>query len=712
MDAHRKAPQACDISQAGRERILDRFTTQSTILVISALVLLGMFIAASARAPGFLRLIDHIDPAAAFAGWLHRLSAWPLLVIATPLVGGFAQLAYGDEACHRRDMIVISSTFATFAMVLLMYPVAADGGLSFALPGFIGLGLSFRVDMLGMTMLLVTSFLWFLVMVYAHDYLLRERHCNRFCLFMAITYSGVLGTVMAGDLLTMFLFLELMTFASYMLVTHAQSEESFEAGYNYIFMGLLGGFAIIPAMFLLHHHLGDLSFASAIVTLDELGAVRYWIIGLLFFGFGVKAGMAPVHVWLPRAHPVAPTPASALLSGVMIKVGAFGILRVATSYYFPAAPGLGHWETSVATGAVMIWLGIATMALGVFFALQQGRIKRMLAYHSISQMGYIVMGIGVALYLGEKGAMGFAGAAYHIVNHALFKSLLFMVAGAVYLQTREADMYKLGGLWRKMPVAAAVCLVASFGISGIPLFNGFISKSILHHGIVEAYQYGHASFRYAEWMFNIISAGTVCSFIKLFYYVFLREPKPEHEAIEEKYTSLHTAMIAIALVIVLIGLFPRYLLDHLIVPQLRATAYDPAFVENYVVGLRFFTAGDLLSMVFVCILGALIFVTGKKFHLFHLRIPGWFKLEYMIFYPANLSICHACRFMYGEQCPIDTDLLCKTEIRGNHKVGFMERFAIMTNMLNRRYEGAVIKSDALIYTLFLLGMLVFMAFVP
>ncbi|TVP94940.1 MAG: hypothetical protein EA374_05515 [Acholeplasmatales bacterium] len=456
-------------------------------------------------------------------------------------------------------------------------------------------------------------------------------------------------------------------------------------------------------------------FDSAIETLSGIGSARYVIIGLLIFGFGVKAGMAPVHVWLPRAHPVAPTPASALLSGVMIKVGAFGILRVATSYYFPM-PSLGLsgidplWFTSERIGAVMIWLGIVTMGIGVFFALQQANIKRMLAYHSISQMGYILMGIGVALYLGYKGAMGYAGATYHIVNHALFKSLLFMVAGVVYLHTRESDMYKLGGLWRKLPVTFAVCVVASLGISGMPLFNGFISKTILHHGIVEAYTYGSRSFLYAEWLFNLISAGTVCSFLKLNYYVFLRKLKPEHETIKPKFASLHTAMLAIALAIVLIGLFPRYLLDNLIIPQLRATTYDAAFIDTYLVGLQFFTRTDLITMVFIFAGGMLIFVLGRKFDLFHLRLPGWLKVEYVVFYPMNVFMRFACRLMYGDKCPIDTDLFGKTEVRGNHRVGFLERFIIMTNMFNRRYEAVVIKSDAMIYTLFLTVILLFMAF--
>src|SRR5690554_4352700 len=152
---------------------------------------------------------------------------------------------------------------------------------------------------------------------------------------MAITYSAILGTIMAGDLLTMFLFFEIMTFSSYMLVTHVQKKECFSAGYNYIFMGLIGGLAILLAIILMYSLVGTVTFTFLASEMANLGGIKYVIIVLLIFGFGIKAGMAPVHVWLPKAHPIAPTPASALLSGVMIKIGAFGILRVTTSYLFP-----------------------------------------------------------------------------------------------------------------------------------------------------------------------------------------------------------------------------------------------------------------------------------------------------------------------------------------------------------------------------------------
>lgn len=696
-------------------KVMSHFTWKSSIIVSLMLLSIVSFIGITKNWFGVFDYLVSRDAFYQFYVDFTHLSLFPLVMIAVPVLGAIIQLFIRDKSFEVRDWLVIVMTFLTILITMIMYPSALEGGIVLKIPGIMGIGLSFDVDMLGFIMLLITSIIWFLVMVYAHEYMKREKNVNRFFLFMALTYASVLGTIMAGDLLTMFLFFELMTIFSYVLVTHSQKEESYEAGYNFVFMGLIGGFALLIAMLLIYSTVGDLTFASAIYKLRDYGSLKYWIMGLLIFGFGIKAGMAPVHVWLPRAHPVAPTPASALLSGVMIKIGAFGILRVATSYFFPAQGVVSSytdpiWLSTKNIGAFIIWIGIITMAIGVFFALEQSNIKKMLAYHSISQMGYIVMGIGIALYLGYKGAMGYSGAIYHIINHALFKSLLFMVAGVVYFHTKEYDMYKLGGLWRKLPLTAIVCLIACLGISGIPLFNGFISKTLLHHGIVEASEYGHPSFIYAEWIFIIVSAGTVCSFIKLFYYVFLGKMPEQYQTIKPDYSTLDIAMSAIALFIVAIGLFPNYILQKLIVPELYMIAYDPDFIAHYVEHVQFFALHDLLTMVIIVGLGFAIFIFGKKFNLFHLHFPKWLKLEYILFYPLNFLMRFSCKLMYGDQCPIDSGPLSSLALKDNEHVGFLERFTTMTQVFNRRYETSIIKSDAFIYTLCITLVFLYMLF--
>lgn len=618
----------CDKKRGNR---LDSFCINCIFMyVLSGLLFIAfLFVVAMANREGLGFLMGGVvNLAKDISDFLFSFKSLPVVIIMIPLIGGPVEVLLGRKSENARDMAVVNTTVATFFLILAMYPQVAEGTMRFEIPQMLGLGLSFKVDLLGFIMVVTSSVLWVLVSIYAHDYMSKEKHRNRFYLWMSITYGGILGTIMAGDLLTMFLFFEIMTFASYFLVAHNQSKESLLAGDSYIYMGVIGGLAILVGMILVYVFTGTVSFVPLATVISGVGWMRYLIATMFLIGFGIKAGMLPLHIWLPRAHPVAPTPASALLSGLMIKIGAFGILRVMTSYFMPAkGTYAGYddpvWAMSRNLGAAIIWIGIITMALGVFMALQQSHMKKMLAYHSISQMGYIIMGIGVAAYLGPKGAMGFSGAIYHIVNHALFKALLFMVAGVIYLQTHEMDMYKLGGMWRKFPFAATVCLIAALGITGMPFFNGFASKSILHHAIIEAYEYGHFSFRYAEILFTIISAGTVCSFIKLFGFVFLGKLPEKYAKIEGEKWMMNLGMGGLAVLIIAIGQFPNYMMERFIIPAARGFSYDPAFIDKYLVDMAFFNRTDLTGMVYVYFLGALIFYVGIRYHLFHLHLPRW-----------------------------------------------------------------------------------------
>ena len=672
-------------------------TIQVTLLVLLLVTALVVFVV-------------NLNTTSALFVWVLRQQdqPWvrlaPMVLIALPTLGALAQLGLLKRSVVVSDYVVMAATFLTVLMVLLLYPVVVTQGVELRLPGVLGMGLYFHVDALAYALLLVSSVLWFCVMVYAHEYMKVEHHPRRFFFFMGLTYAGVLGTLMAGDLWTMFLFFEVMTFASYVVVTHGQKKASFMAGYNYIFMGLLGGFAIFFAMVLLYAGDPDLSFTSRVALFETQGFQPYVIMGLLVFGFGVKAGMAPVHVWLPRAHPVAPTPASALLSGVMIKVGAYGVLRVLTGYFFPLDMA-GSWMFAVNIGEALIWLGLLTMALGVFFALLQKNIKRMLAYHSISQMGYIMMGIGVASYLGTKGAMGYGGAVYHIINHALFKSLLFMVAGSVYLYTKETNMYLLGGLWRKLPITMFVCLIAALGIAGVPLFNGFASKTMLHHSIEEAYLYGKGYFRYAEWLFNLISVGTVCSFVKLFYLTFLGKMPKRFETLKGSYLSIHSAMLAVVVLIVFIGLRPHTLLQAIILPGARSLPYSATFIDTYVAPLNFFAFADVRIMFFIILGGFLLFYVGHRGHWFSVVLPKWLSLEYILFFPANLFFNWACRFFYGDQCGLKQAELKRMALKDNQDVGFIDRLIYTMRAFNHRYEDSFLRLDATLYFLGLVGLL-------
>jgi len=656
---------------------LDSFSLNSIIVFGMAIALVISFVLlSSAMENGSLTDVVGIRAAISeqIINFLLNFKTLPLWIIIVPLIGGPIEAYLGQKSENLRDMTVVDTTFITFLLILAMYPQVVQGEMLYKLPRVLGYGLSFKVDMLGFIMAVTSGILWFLVTIYAHDYMGIENHRNRFYLWMSVTFAGILGTVMAGDLFTMFLFFEIMTFSSYLLVAHNQSTESTLAGNSYIYMGVAGGLSILLGMILLYAYTGTLEFIPLVSEIKDLGWIKYLMTALFVGGFGVKAGMLPFHIWLPRAHPVAPTPASALLSGIMIKIGAYGILRVTISYFVPSITEISGykdplWKVSQNLGALIIWIGIITMVVGVFMALQQSNMKKMLAYHSISQMGYIIMGIGVSAYLGYKGAMGFSGGIYHIVNHALFKALLFMVVGLVYLRTHELDMYKLGGLWRKMPFTALVCLIAALGITGMPGFNGFASKSILHHAIIEAYEYGHPSFKYAEMIFTIVSAGTVCSFIKLFSFVFLGKCPKEHENIEGEKGMMDLAMGGLAVLIIAVGQAPNYMMDKFIIPAARSFTYDPAFIDKYLVDMNFFNSTDMTGMIWIYLMGIAIYILGMKFHLFHLHLPKWLDVERMIYKPIY-----------------------------NGVIG-------LSRGVTNRYEISIIKSDIVIYSVILTSVL-------
>jgi len=629
-----------------------------------------------------------------------------LLYVLTPVLGSFLQMIYGRFSDQQRDMSIVFWTFLTLLFGLLLYPQALKGSvLNFK--DILLLGISFKIDLLSFVMILVTNVIWLFVMMYSHHYMLHEIHRNRFYFFMSMTFSAVLGTILAGDLLTMFLFFEIMTLSSFMLVTHGESAESLSAGYQYLFIGLFGGIMILLAIILQFITIGDLRFVPMAMRYADLGGVKYFIIFLLLTGFGIKAGMAPVHIWLPKAHPVAPTPASALLSGIMIKIGAYAMLRIMITFTFPEDFSLldaGAWTFGEFYGYIIIWGGIITMLVGVFLALQQSNAKKMLAYHSVSQMGYILLGIGVMSSLGDIGSMGYAGALYHIVNHALFKSLLFMVVGVIYLSINEYDMYKMGGLYRRFPITAAIALVASLGIAGIPLFNGFASKTLIHHALGKAMQYGHPSLIIVEWLFILISAGTVTSFIKFFSLIFLGKMRKEHVQCSQSIRVMELAMAGLAILIVLIGLNPHLLLDYLIIPALSQTAFDPSFVQKYVLSINFFDSADLILMAQIVGLGFVMFKLGMKFNLFHLHLSSSFTIEKILMYPVNKTLQLYIQFRgkrlvdyWNSYNPYIDD----KSMSALKSQGLLGRIYTWSNLFTRLHENQLIRNDTFIYALVL-----------
>lgn len=569
----------------------------------------------------------------------EMLNYLPLIAVLMPIIS-FIMIMFAQNSPWWRNSWSLAGSSVTLVAVALMYHSISQGqAIIFRIPMIVTpYDFYFRVDEFGFLFALIISFIWLMATVFALDYMNHEDNQGRFFAFFMLTLSGTVGVPLAGDLLTLLIFFELMSLASYVLVVHTQTKEAFSAGNLYLYLGIFGGMCLLTGMGLFYYSCGSLDIVSQACLLEGLNSYHLAAALLMFVGFGIKAGMVPLHIWLPRAHPVAPAPASALLSGLMIKTGAYGIIRLFALIYTPEKSIMSAeniivgaanlWASVADAGFVIIWIGIVTMFFGAFMALIQNNIKKLLACSSISQIGYIIMGIGVAAYLGYEGAMGIGGATYHIFNHAFFKSTLFLAAGAIAYLTGELDMRKLGGLRHRMPFTTVVVLIASLGIVGIPLFNGYASKTLLHHAIVEAYEHHHLYSLYvAEKIFTITSAGTVCYFLKFLFLTFWRPAPDSLGEIKTEPVLMKAGMGILGASMILIGFAPYFVLHNLVGPALNAFTLD-SYLVGYLLNINLFILPDLAAVALALGLGIIFFYLARRSGIFNLTIPAWLGIEY------------------------------------------------------------------------------------
>jgi len=298
---------------------------------------------------------------------------------------------------------------------------------------------------------------------------------------------------------------------------------------------------------------------------------------LFVVGFGLKAALVPFHAWLPDAHPSAPAPISAMLSGVLIKtLGVYALVRVIFNIF----------GVSLQLGWLLLILGILSMVCGAFLAIGQWDLKRLMAYSSISQLGYVIMGIGLGgVIIADGGnrawaSMAFLGGLFHLLNHAVYKSLLFLTSGSIQMSTGTRDLQRMGGLGEKLPLTRTTCTIASASIAGIPPFSGFWSKLIL---VIAAIQ---AGFIWLAAIIVFVSVLTLIMYLKVQRYVFLGDLPKELKDIKENRGSMGLAMISLACLCVLMGLL-------LLVPALKNNILDPA-VDVLLSGVLY--SADVIAM--------------------------------------------------------------------------------------------------------------------
>ena len=402
----------------------------------------------------------------------------PLLAILASLIAVIPIAASGKKP-NLREAWTFLAGIIKFGLVVSMLPYILRGGIIeySVFKIFPGLAIKLRVDAMGMLFALVASTLWIATSAYSIGYMrgLAEHNQTRYFSFFAIALSATIGVAFSANLFTMYLFYEMLSLATYPLVTHHQDEEARFSGRKYLgfILGTSIGF-VLPAMLVTYFATGTLDFASQGIIAGHFSKSAIILLLLLFvFGFA-KAGIMPFHAWLPAAM-VAPTPVSALLHAVaVVKVGAFSIFRVITGIF-----GI-QLLTTLHLGTMLCYIAAFTILAASLIALSQDNLKRRLAFSTISQLSYIVLG---ASLLSPKGILG---GLLHIAMHAFGKITLFFCAGAIYVATHKKNISEMVGIGRRMPVTMAAFFIGSLSVIGLPPTGGFFSKWNLVLGTMEA----------------------------------------------------------------------------------------------------------------------------------------------------------------------------------------------------------------------------------
>ncbi|MCJ7688989.1 MAG: hypothetical protein MUO60_06695 [Clostridiaceae bacterium] len=515
----------------------------------------------------------------------------PLLVIVIPfflaiIVVSFVRGRFNQAQQLRLILVIIFIAAITMVCLfgLMLFSILRGNTIySVFWPQMGPFELCFQVDGLSIIIALVGFLLWLAVSIYSISYI--KTDLVRYYSLLLILLGAVQGTVLSIDLINFYVFLEMTTVTTYFLIIHKRATVALQAGYKYILMNLIGAFLILLSIILVYVDTGNYGitgFAESNSFLPPL---------LFLVGCFIKAGAVPLHTWLPDAHPAAPSPVSAFLSGMVIKIGAYGIIR----FIFPILNSdlyVNNFREPLST--LIIYIAVASMLIGVLLALAQTDVKRLLAYHSISQMGYILLGVGLGTEL------GLAGGLYHMVNHAIFKGLLFLCMGAVIYSTGTRKLDNLGGLWKRMPITTSTCIIAALAISGMPPFNGFASKTVLAKAATD--------FSFVLKFVMIITAAlTFASFFKLINYTFFGEPKKQLIIIKEVPILMMLPMIVLAILCVLLGINAQFVLDRFITFTISGLVHSQSVSK-----VEFWTQGAALNSLLIIILGFIVYIVASK----------------------------------------------------------------------------------------------------
>lgn len=563
----------------------------------------------------------------------------PFLVF-FPMLGGIIGYIIGRKNKNARDYWAMLVTLLTFGASLLLIGKEE----AFRETGICGLGLLFAGGGLQVILAVLTGAIWFITTIYSKEYFQQDRNRNRYYLFMLLTEGATMGIFLSADFFTTFIFFEIMSFTSFVMVMHDETKEAMRAAHTYLAVAVLGGLVTLMGLFMLYQKTGTLQMdlLQQFMAQQTDKSAFYGIGVLVFFGFAAKAGLFPLHIWLPNAYTLAPAPASALLSCLLTKTGVFGIMMITAKIFFHDAP----W------GNFMLILGMITMLMGAILALFSINLKRTLACSSMSQIGFMMVGIAMQGILGEHNALAASGTLLHFINHSMLKLVLFLSAGVVFMNLHELDLNKIKGFGRDKLLLKVVFLMALLGIGGIPLWNGYVSKTLLHESIVEYIhileEAGQSVFymKTVEYLFLFAGGLTLAYMTKIFVAVFVE--KNSHPLPVQKQGAYLNPVNKVILALCALALPVCGMLPHL--TQDRISAVGVTFLGAHAPdhAVEYFAWVNLKGAVISLIVGAAVYFLFVRTVLMRENEqgetvyldcwPAWLNLEDKVYRPLLLGV--------------------------------------------------------------------------
>jgi multicomponent Na+:H+ antiporter subunit D len=499
----------------------------------------------------------------------------PILAILLPLFAAFLMPVVGILAkrCnikYAREIFAIAVIVAVCVMVVSMAPAVWGGEiLVYRLGGWAPpWGINLVVDGLSLLMAITIAGIGSLVVIYSIEYMRHKNGQTQYYTLLLLITAGMMGVVLTGDIFNLYVFLEITCISAYALVAFERRGESVAAGIKYLIISSIGTSLLMFGIALTYGVAGSLNIADlagrlAIINSggQSLSIVMVLILTLFVVGFCIKSAVVPMHAWLVDAYPAAPSPISALLSGVVVAIGVYCMLRIEYMMF-----------GAMAIGVLLSALGLVSMIVGGLMALVQRDLKRLLAYSTVSTMGYIVLGVGLGT------AMGIQGGLFHLFNNAVMNALLFMCAGAIVYRAGTRNLDELGGLYRNMPVTATVFTIGALAVAGVPPLNGFASKWAIYIAGIEA---GSPIFTIIA---IIISVLTLAYFLKVIASVFLGSRPTRLRDVKEAPKLMLVPMCLLAALCIVFGVLPQLGID-LVQPAQEAIMQVDNYIESVLGGV-------------------------------------------------------------------------------------------------------------------------------